>query len=112
MRCEEDTSTGICYAGGLCALRSLYSAGSLLLRVTQDTAAGGMGISPKANIRSLAAYELARRALRGECEPIFKTLCVLSGFLRGAHRQNKKDTREECPFVLVTRTGIEPMLQP
>ena len=27
------------------------------------------GISPLANIRSLAAYERARRALRGVCEP-------------------------------------------
>ena len=27
------------------------------------------GISPMANIRSLAAYERARRALRGVCEP-------------------------------------------
>ena len=27
------------------------------------------GISPKASRRSLAAYERARRALRGDCEP-------------------------------------------
>ena len=32
--------------GKICALRSLYSAESLLLRVTQDTATGGMRTSP------------------------------------------------------------------
>ena len=33
-----------------------------------------------ANIRTLAAYERARRALRGECEPILQARSACSGF--------------------------------
>ncbi len=37
-----------------------------------------------------APGERAHRSSSGECEPIFKTPCVLSGFVRGAHHQNKR----------------------
>ena len=78
--------------GEICALRSLYSAESLLLRVTQDTATGGMRTSP---------YDFLPLLL----------LCFGEVRIHGG-LPKQKDTRKECPFVLVTRTGIEPMLQP
>ena len=42
----------------------------------------------KANIRSLAAYELARRALRGECEPTRRS--SLGEIPRTGHQHRKK----------------------
>ena len=43
-------------------------------RIKKDIAKGEAkaGISAELNIRALAAYEQARRALRGVCEPVFK----------------------------------------
>ena len=56
--------------------------------------------------------ERALRSPSGKCEPIFKTRSVLSGFDERTGRQNRKKTPQMwCP-ILVTRTGIEPMLQP
>ncbi len=83
------------------------------------------------NIRSLAAYERARRALCGECEPIF----ALSSDLQNKHiiamnlhvlharvgsmsvrvtnpKDEKMHSARSASSGLVTRTGIEPMLQP
>ena len=61
-----------------------------------------------ANIRSLAAYEQARRALRGVCEP--SDIRRRVRFLVRATRRKKKK-QDICPasLFLVTRTGIEPM---
>ena len=42
----------------------------LFFMVSQSILKSNTGVSSKMNIRSLAAYEQARRALRGVCEPI------------------------------------------
>ena len=51
-----------------------------------------------------------RETARLGFEPIAQTrkrVCAVFDVRTG--HQNKKDTLKGCPFVLVTRTGIEPM---
>ena len=72
------------------------------------------GISFKMNMPALAAEEQALRRLRLVCEPIFKTQSVLSGSIpTESHYEKRQAPTLGClSFFMVTRTGIEPMLQP
>ena len=61
-----------------------------------------------ANIRSLAAYERARRALRGECEPM-RLRRRVRFLVPATSTEKEKAGLLSCFSVLVTGTGIEPM---
>ena len=61
------------------------------------------GFSPEANILTLAAYEQARRALRGECEPTLLTQLCSSRYTD--LEQKKKDFRKGNPSFLVEAAG-------
>ena len=66
------------------------------------------GISPLANIPTLAIGSRAAAALRGVCEPY--QACGLVGFVIPVRA--KKEHTIWCALFLVTRTGIEPMFSP
>ena len=68
-----------------------------------DNVAGG---SPLANILTLAAYERARRALRGVCEPTVAKATVFEP--RHRLRQKNKPTARAGLFFLVEVAGFEP----
>ena len=87
--------TGICCAGYICSIRSLYSAECFLLRATQYTAFGGMrtqrhsspGEIPRTGICS--ALQALRRRGRSNISNPYSNALRLSGFLREAHHKKR-----------------------
>ena len=72
-----------------------------------------VGISAQLNIRLLVAYERARRACAAYANPSTVTLrarCLCR--LRHRSKTKREHPKVGALFLLVTRTGIEPMLQP